>query len=205
MVSLLLAAGLIIAAIVVILALHLFLLPVRLSARVKFPDREPAAIAMRWGLLRAYIRITLQGKASVYLYSFRVKEFPLSPPNKKDDTKKESGTGPEGLGPVIDGGIRVLGEIGFDYFRAEIKIGTGDAYTTGILTGLAAALDGIVRPSGKATINVLPVFDTEALEIDLEAGFKVRRPFMLIAGIRKIASADRKRKAPGMDEGAAPQ
>jgi len=188
MVSFLFAVALIIVFFFVVLALHIIVLPVKFSGRLRSAADDLFLGVIKWGLIRASVKISAGGTATLYLFSFRLKEFPL----REKETKKKEGEEEKQpfdagkIKPLFDETAVILREINFDYFRLNAKIGLGDPAGTGVLFGLISALKGILSCSDRFELNVIPVFETEALDCEIEAGFRICRLYRIIAPAIRI-------------------
>jgi len=195
------------AVLITALAVHIFILPLKISGRLR-TESDFFLLGVRWGLIRVKVILSVSGTATLFLYSFRIKEFPL----REEGTIEKSG---EGEDKAEEGGIEisqirfligeaaaVLNQVRFDYLKVRGKIGLGDAADTGILFGLASALDGLMAPTAKFSLNVIPVFETEALDLDLEAGIRFVNIYRIIPPAWRMIRKSRSRneKSP---EGAA--
>lgn len=197
MVSFFFVLGLIAAIIVIVLAVHIFILPLRISGRIR-TNRDFFLVRLRWGLLSAHVILSVRGTATLYLYSFRIKEFPPGeeePAAEEEKKEKEGGIGISQIRSFVGEAAVIIDRIRFDYLRINARIGFGDAADTGILYGIASALGGIMAPSGKVSLNVIPVFETETLEFDLEAGIRVVNLYRIIAPAFRIFRNSRSRRA----------
>lgn len=197
MVDLLQVLVIIISLIVVVIAAHVIILPVKFSGRLSSSRKNLFLAKVRWGVLRSSVKIAYDGTGEFYLYSFRLKKFSVfekdepSPGDGEDKESKEKfDTGK--IFPVLDQVVIILRQIGFDYLKVNAKIGLGDPYDTGIVYGYASALRGALSGLKRIDINVLPVFDTEMFEIDVEAGFIMRRCYRVIAPVIRMGRLTRK-------------
>lgn len=188
MVSFLFAVALIIVLFFIVLALHILVLPVKFSGRLRSAANDFFLGVIKWGLFHASIKISAGGTATLYFFSFRVKEFPLreKETKKKEEEEEKQPFDAGKIRPLFDEAAVILGEISFDYFRLNAKVGLGDPAGTGILFGLASALKGILSCSDGFELNVLPVFETEALECEIEAGFRICRFYRIMAPAIRI-------------------
>ncbi|WP_421909386.1 DUF2953 domain-containing protein [Methanolacinia petrolearia] len=87
---------------------------------------------------------------------------------------------------MLDEAAVILREINFDYLRVNARVGLGDPAGIGMLFGLVSALKGVLSCSDRFKLNVLPVFETDALECDIEAGFRIGRFYRIIAPAIRI-------------------
>lgn len=193
MVSFLFIACLILAAFIILIAVHIFVLPVRIAARLRTERNNFFTAYLRWGIIRASVNISGVETATLYLYSFRVREFPLERdvPSGEEEEGFEAGK----TRPVAGRIFVIIKEIGFDYLRMNAKIGLGDPCDTGIIFGYVSALKGIVQSSDRFRLDVRPVFETEAFELDLEAGFLIKKPYRVLTGIIGIFRDSRNKPA----------
>ena len=121
MVSFLFAAGLVIASVIIILAVHFFL-PVRISGRLRSCRSDLFLLRIRWGILRVSVIISAGAIATLYLYSFRIKEFPLTGTEGssgdegegKGEEEGKEGFNTEMICPVIELLATVFRQTGFD-------------------------------------------------------------------------------------------
>lgn len=201
MFSFLLDVALIIGIILIILAVHILVLPVKFSARIRSGRGDLFLAGLRWGFLRASVKVSAGGTATLYLFSFRLKEFPLG---KKETSPEEAETEKQPfdagkIKPLLDEAVKIFREINFDYLRIDAKVGLGDPVGTGILFGLASGLKGAFSCSDRFELIILPVFETEALECEIEAGFRIsgfyRIIFPAIRAFRILGEKKEKNKA----------
>ncbi|WP_084600805.1 DUF2953 domain-containing protein [Methanolacinia paynteri] len=198
MVSFLLAAALIIGLILVVLAVHILALPVKFSGRLRSSRSDLFLAWISWGFLRASVKVSAGGTATLYLFSFRLKEFSLG---KEETTPEETEKDkqpfdPGKIKPLLDEAAVIFREISFDYLRVNARVGLGDPAGTGMAFGLVSALKGVLSCSDRFELNILPVFETEALECEIEAGFRISRFYRIIAPAIRIfrISGEKKEK-----------
>ncbi|MBN1431996.1 MAG: DUF2953 domain-containing protein [Methanomicrobiaceae archaeon] len=210
MVSLFFATGLVIAAVIIILAVHFFL-PVRISGRLRSCRSDLFLLRIRWGILRVSVNISAGAIVTLYLYSFRIKEFPVTGTESSsgyEDEEKEKEEEKEGfntkmISPVTDLLATVFRQTGFEYLRLDAKVGLGDPFDTGMIFGFAFALRGIMHCDDRFELNILPVFETEALEFDIEGGIRVKDPFRIFFSAFRIFRISRKKPEKTKGRGAA--
>lgn len=188
MVSFLLAAALIIGVILIVLAVHVLVLPVKISGRLRSNRSDLFLAGVKWGCLRASVKISAGGTATLYLFSFRLKEFPLGKKeaSSEETEKDEQPFDTRKIKPLLDEAGVILREIRFDYLRLNARIGLGDPAGAGILFGMLSALKGALSCSDRIELNVFPVFETEALECEIEAGFRINRFYRIITPAVRI-------------------
>ena len=196
------AAALIFTIILVILALHIFVIPVRIISRFRTSGDEIFTVNAIWGVVRARIILSRRGVAEIYLYQFMVKDIPLGEirGQGEEGTEEEERLNPAVMRTIFEQILSVAGEIGFDYLRVDMKVGTGDPCMTGMIFGFASALEGVMNASGRFNIHVIPVFETEAFELDSEAGIRVRnlyRIIIIIIRIFRLSKNESKKSAGG--------
>ncbi len=177
----------------VIIAVHIFFLPVKFTGRIRSSIKDLLMMKIRWGLIRTSVSISAGGIATFYLYSIRVKEFSIT---DRDDSSggegRESGEEEknefelEKLVSLIDQAPAFFSQFSFDRLHVDARIGLGDPFETGVLFGILSALKGLLYCPERFELNVVPVFETEAFDIDIEALFRIKRLWRLIPIIIRL-------------------
>lgn len=193
MVQIIAGVCLIVLIFITIIAVHVIIIPLRISGRLSSSISDLFVVKIRWGFIRASVGVTASGIATLHLYSFCLKEFPIIGKGESagEEDTEEAGEekkqfNAENIIPLIDQVLVILRLINFDYLRVNAKIGLGDPCDTGFVYGIGSALKGILCCSKGFAFNIIPVFETEAFDINIEGAFRIKYPWQIISDIFRL-------------------
>jgi hypothetical protein len=134
-------------------------------------------------------------QASVMVGRTRLIMRPLSPfmsPSQKDTGFSGANRSPDIIsllpafqGPILDAVLDLINHTRFDYARGTAQIGFGDPSATGMVYGLYRAARPLMQIH-RITLNIVPVFNREIYEIDVNTRFHIIYPVRMIVNAVKV-------------------
>jgi hypothetical protein len=88
-------------------------------------------------------------------------------------------------GPILSGVMDLINHTRFDYARGTAQIGFGDPSATGIFYGLYRAAKPLMQIN-QITLNLVPDFNREIYEIDVNTRFHISYPVRIMVNAVKV-------------------
>ncbi|MBP2133530.1 hypothetical protein J2128_001484 [Methanomicrobium sp. W14] len=191
-----------VSAVFLIVLLHIFAIPVKISAGTKPCAGNYAEFHVIWGFLRIKADITKDKILKVWFCGLKITEKDLL--NKDEKKKENAGLSLDMLLPLKDAKndfLKIIYAFEIEKLYLKLKFGLGDAAETAVMYGYIMAIKGILTPEERVCIEAFPDFEESGFEPEFRCDIIAKKPYKLfspaIAVYRKVLAAKKCSKIKG--------